>query len=75
MMEIDSYRSLVAAMAENAMTEYRKARRRLEADPDDEKAKLTVTDVREFLESDWFRELLYLSEIHIPRGVLKEAAL
>ena len=75
MREIDSYRSLVAAMAENAMTEYRKARRRLEADPDDEKAKLTVTDVREFLESDWFRELLYLSEIHIPRGVLKEGAL
>ena len=75
MREIDSYRSLVAAMAENAMTEYRKARRRLEADPDDEKAKLTVTDVREFLESDWFRELLYLSEIYIPRGVLKEAAL
>ena len=33
MSEIDSYRSLVAAMAENAMTEYRKARRRLEADP------------------------------------------
>ena len=29
MSEIDSYRSLVAAMAENAMTEYRKARRRL----------------------------------------------
>ena len=75
MREIDSYRSLVAAMAENAMTEYRKARRRLEADPDDEKAKLTVMDVREFLESDWFRELLYLSEIYIPRGVLKEAAL
>ena len=69
---IDSYRSLVAAMAENAMTEYRKARRRLEADPDDEKAKSTVTDVREFLESDWFRELLDISEIYIPRGILEE---
>ena len=69
---IDSYRSLVAAMAENAMTEYRKARRRLEADPDDEKAKLTVTDVREFLESDWFRELLDIAEIYVPRGILEE---
>ena len=69
---IDSYRSFVAAMAENAMTEYRKARRRLEADPDDEKAKLTVTDVREFLESDWFRELLDLSDICVPRGILEE---
>ena len=72
MSEIDSYRSLVAAMAENAMTEYRKARRRLEADPDDEKAKSTVTDVREFLESDWFRELLDLSDICVPRGILEE---
>ena len=69
---IDSYRSLVAAMVENAMTEYRKARRRLEADPDDEKAKSTVTDVREFLESDWFRELLDISEIYVPRGILEE---
>ena len=69
---IDSYRSLVAAMAENAMTEYSKARRRLESDPDDEKAKLTVTDVREFLESDWFRELLDLSDIYVPRGILEE---
>ena len=69
---IDSYRSLVAAMAENAMTEYRKARRRLEADPDDEKAKSTVTDVREFLESDWFRELLDIAEIYVPRGILEE---
>ena len=69
---IDSYRSLVAAMAENAMTEYRKARRRLEADPDDEKAKSTVTDVREFLESDWFRELLDFSELYVPWGVLEE---
>ena len=69
---IDSYRSLVAAMAENAMTEYRKARRRLEVDPDDEKAKMTVTDVREFLESDWFRELMDLSEIYVPRGILEE---
>ena len=72
MREIDSYRSLVAAMAENAMTEYRKARRRLEADPDDEKAKSTLTDVREFLESDWFRELLDLSDICVPRGILEE---
>ena len=72
MSEIDSYRSLVAAMAENAMTEYRKARRRLEADPDDEKAKLTVMDVKEFLESDWFRELLDLSDIYVPRGILEE---
>ena len=72
MREIDSYRSLVAAMAENAMTEYRKAKRRLETDPDDEKAKLTVTDVREFLESDWFRELLDLSDICVPRGILEE---
>ena len=69
---IDSYRSFVAAMAENAMTEYRKARRRLEADPDDEKAKLTVMDVKEFLESDWFRELLELSDIYVPRGILEE---
>lgn len=69
---IDSYRSLVAAMAENAMTEYRKARRRLDADPDDEKAKSTVLDVKEFLESDWFRELLELSEIYVPRGILEE---
>ena len=69
---IDSYRLLVAAMAENAMTEYRKARRRLEADLDDEKAKQTVTDVREFLESDWFRELMDLSDIYVPRGILKE---
>ena len=69
---IDSYRALVAAMAENAMTEYSKARRRLEADPDDEKAKSTVTDVREFLESDWFRELLDISEIYVPRGILEE---
>ena len=72
MSEIDSYRSLVAAMAENAMTEYRKARRRLEADPEDGKAKLTVTDVREFLESDWFRELLDIAEIYVPRGILEE---
>ena len=72
MREIDSYRSLVAAMVENAMTEYSKARRRLEADPDDEKAKLTVTDVREFLESDWFRELMDLSDIYVPRGILEE---
>ena len=69
---IDSYRSLVAAMAENAMTEYRKARRRLEADPEDGKAKSTVTDVREFLESDWFRELLDLSDIYVPREILEE---
>ena len=69
---IDSYRSLVAAMAENAMTEYHKARRRLEVDPDDEKAKMTVTDVREFLESDWFRELMDLSDIYVPRGILEE---
>ena len=69
---IESYRSLVAAMAGNAMTEYRKARRRLEADPDDEKAKLTVMDVKEFLESDWFRELLDLSDIYVPRGILEE---
>ena len=72
MSEIDSYRSLVAAMAENAMTEYRKARRRLDADPDDEKAKSTVLDVKEFLESDWFRELLDLSDICVPRGILEE---
>ena len=69
---IDSYRSLVAAMAENAMTEYSKARRRLESDPKDGKAKSTVTDVREFLESDWFRELLDLSDIYVPRGILEE---
>ena len=69
---IDSYRSLVAAMAENAMTEYRKARRRLEADPDDEKANSTLLDVKEFLESDWFRELMDLSDIYVPRGILEE---
>ena len=69
---IDSYRSLVAAMVENAMTEYRKARRRQEADPEDGKAKSTVTDVREFLESDWFRELMDLSDIYVPRGILEE---
>ena len=72
MSEIDSYRSLVAAMAENAMTEYRKARSRLEADPDDEKAKSTVTDAREILDSDWFRELMDLSDIYVPRGIVEE---
>ena len=69
---IDSYRSLVAAMAENAMTEYSKAKRRLESNPEDGKAKSTVTDVREFLESDWFRELMDLSDIYVPRGILEE---
>ena len=73
MSEIDSYRSLVAAMAENAMTEYRKARRRLEADPDDEPAKLPAPDVREFLESDGFRELMDLSVVYVPGGILEEA--
>ena len=72
MSEIDSYRSLVAAMAENAMTEYSKARRRLESDPEDAQAKSTVTDVREFLESDWFRGLLDLADICVPRGILEE---
>ena len=72
MMEIDSYRSLVAAMAEHAVTDYRRAKARLDSEPDDAAAKAMVGEVEEFLESDWFRELLDISEIYVPRGLLEE---
>ena len=72
MMEIDSYRSLVAAMAEHAVMDYHRAKARLEAEPDDVAAKAMVGEVEEFLESDWFRELLDISEIYVPRGILEE---
>ena len=75
MKTVDSYRALVAAMVERAVIDYRRAKRRLDAAPDDVAAKATAEESEVFLESDWFRELLYLSEIYIPRGVLKEAAL
>ena len=72
MKAIDSYRSLVAAMAEHAVDDYRRAKARLEAEPDDAAAKAMVGEVEEFLESDWFRELLDISEIYVPRGILEE---
>ena len=72
MREIDSYRSLVAAMAEHAVMDYRRAKTRLEAEPDDVAAKAMVGEVEEFLESDWFRELLDLSDIYVPREILEE---
>ena len=75
MKTVDSYRALVAAMAERAVIDYRRAKRRLDAAPDDVAAKATAEEAEVFLESDWFRELLDLSEIYIPMGVLKEAAL
>ena len=74
MKTVDSYRALVAAMAERAVIDDRRATRRLEAAPDDVAAKATAEEAEVFLESDWVRELLYLSEIHIPRGGWKEAA-
>ena len=72
MMEIDSYRSLVAAMAEYAVMDYRRAKARLKTEPDDADAKAMVGEVEEFLESDWFRELMDLSDIYVPRGILEE---
>ena len=44
----------------------------MEAEPDDADAKAMVGEVEEFLESDWFRELLDISEIYVPRGILEE---
>ena len=61
MKEIDSYRSLVAAMVEHAVMDYRRAKARMKAEPDDAAAKAMVGEVEEFLESDWFRELLDIS--------------
>ena len=72
MKAIDSYRSLVAAMAEHAVMDYRRAKARLKTEPDDAAAKAMVGEVEEFLESDWFRELMDLSEIYVPRGILEE---
>ena len=72
MKAIDSYRSLVAAMAEHAVDDYRRAKLKLEVNPDDSSAKETVVEVEEFLESDWFRELLDISELYVPRGILEE---
>lgn len=72
MKAIDSYRSLVAAMAEHAVMDYRRAKLKLEVNPDDSFAKETVVEVEEFLESDWFRELLDFSEIYVPKGILEE---
>lgn len=72
MKAIDSYRSLVAAMAEHAVMDYRRAKARLDSEPDDVASKAMVGEVEEFLESDWFRELLDLSEIYVPRGILEE---
>ena len=72
MREIDCCRSLVVAMVEHAVMDYRRAKLKLEVNPDDSSAKETVVEVEEFLESDWFRELLDLSEIYVPRGILEE---
>ena len=59
-------------MAEHAVMDYRRAKARLEAEPDDAAAKAMVGEVEEFLESDWFRELLDISELYVPRGILEE---
>ncbi len=72
MKTVDSYRALVAAMAERAVIDYRRAKARLKAEPDDADAKAMVGEVEEFLESDWFRELLDILEIYVPRGILEE---
>ena len=52
--------------------DYRRAKARLKAEPDDAAAKAMVGEVEEFLESDWFRELLDISEIYVPKGILEE---
>ena len=52
MKTVDSYRALVAAMAERAVIDYRRAKRRLDAAPDDVAAKATAEEAEVFLESD-----------------------
>ncbi|MFA7034615.1 MAG: hypothetical protein WC166_08190 [Bacteroidales bacterium] len=53
----EGWKCLVAAIATQAVKDYRKAQERLAADPLCESAAHTLDEVRRFFRSDWYQTL------------------
>lgn len=54
---MDGYQALANAIVEQAVTDYRRARRKLTKDPKHETAQVTVKGIERFIRSSWYSML------------------
>ena len=69
-MKHQPYNDLANAIIEMAVKDYRKARRKLERHPDNERAAITKQECECFFRSEWFRVLTDMD----PDYLLKQIA-
>lgn len=71
---MDSYELLANAIIEQAVTDYRKAQKKLCRDPKHETASATVKGVEQFIHSQWYRSLTTVDPDYLLERLKKEIA-
>lgn len=71
---MDGYQALANAIVEQAVVDYRRARRKLTKDPKHETASATVKGVEQFIHSRWYRSLTTVDPDYLLERLKKEIA-
>ena len=70
----ENWEALVKAIIMKAVNDYRKARKQLREEPDNEKLLNTIHEVERFFRSKWFRKLSGVDGRMILYNLRREAA-
>ena len=70
----ENWEALVKAIIMKAVNDYRKARKQLREEPDNEKLLNTIHEVERFFRSEWFRKLSNVDSSTILYNLRRESA-